>query len=87
MSRLGDLLQEIRACEVCSDNLPSGPRPTLQAEAAARILIIGQAPGRRVHESGIPWDDPSGRRLREWLDVDDSTFYGRHVALVPMGFC
>ena len=82
------LLAEIRACTVCADNLPDGPRPIVQAAPGARIVIIGQAPGRRVHESGIPWDDPSGDRLREWLGLDPEQFYDPGVvALVPMGFC
>lgn len=82
------LMQDIRDCDVCRAHLPLGPRPTVQANPEARLLIIGQAPGRRVHESGIPWDDPSGRRLREWLGMDEATFYdGSKVALVPMGFC
>lgn len=82
------LMQDIRSCDVCQAHLPLGPRPTVQAAPEARLLIIGQAPGRRVHESGVPWDDPSGRRLREWLGMDEATFYdGSKVALVPMGFC
>jgi uracil-DNA glycosylase len=65
-----------------------GPRPVLQMHTDARILIAGQAPGRRVHESGVPFDDPSGDRLREWLGVDRATFYDpRHFAILPMGFC
>ena len=88
MSRLNALLEEIRRCEVCSPYLPLGPRPVLSAHEDAKILVIGQAPGRRVHESGVPWDDPSGDRLREWLDVDRETFYDpRRFGIVPMGFC
>ncbi len=89
MSRpaLRTLLRQVAACEVCAD-LPHGPRPVVQAHGDARILVIGQAPGRRVHESGVPWDDPSGDRLRSWLGVDRDTFYDpRRFALVPMGFC
>lgn len=84
---LAALLSEIRACAVCAD-LPHGQRPVVQAGARARVLIIGQAPGSRVHASGIPWDDDSGDRLRDWTGVDKSVFYdaGR-VALMPMGFC
>jgi len=68
--------------------LPHEPRPVVRAHRDARILIIGQAPGTRVHESGIPWNDPSGRLLREWMEVDDETFYDvKRVALAPMGFC
>ncbi len=84
---LAELLDEVRACTVCTD-LPLGPRPVLQADAAARILIIGQAPGTRVHATGIPWNDPSGATLRRWLDVDRETFYDpRCFAIVPMGLC
>ncbi len=82
------LLEEIRACTVCASHLEAGPRPVLQAHPDARILIIGQAPGRRVHASGVPWDDPSGERLRDWLSISRETFYDpKQVALVPMGFC
>ena len=88
MSDLEELLAEVRACRVCAAHLPLGPRPVLRAAATARLLIVGQAPGTRVHESGIPWDDRSGERLREWLDLDPETFYdARRVAIVPMGFC
>lgn len=88
MKRLTSLLTEIRGCDVCTEHLPLGPRPVLSAHRDARLLVIGQAPGRRVHESGVPWDDPSGARLREWLGVDGETFYDeRRIALVPMGFC
>lgn len=82
------LLTEIRACTECAAHLPHGVRPVLQAGEGAGVVIIGQAPGRRVHESGIPWDDPSGVRLRSWLGVDQTTFYDpARVALLPMGFC
>ena len=82
------LLAEIRACRACAAHLPEGPRPILVASTTARILIAGQAPGRRVHQSGVPWDDPSGDRLRDWLGIDRVLFYDeRRVALVPMGFC
>ena len=85
---IDDLLTEIRACTVCADSLVDGPRPIIQASSTSRIVIIGQAPGRRVHESGVPWDDPSGVRLRAWLDLTDDEFYDPSlVALVPMGFC
>lgn len=85
---LDALLRDIRACTVCAAHLPLGARPIVQAAAQARLLIVGQAPGARVHASGIPWDDASGRRLRDWLQVDAATFYdARQVALVPMGFC
>ncbi len=82
------LLDEIRACTLCAAELPLGARPVLQFEPAARMLIAGQAPGRRAHESGVPFDDPSGDRLRDWLGVDRETFYDPHqVAIIPMGFC
>ena len=82
------LLADIRSCVVCAPHLEHRPRPIVQVGTTARIVIIGQAPGRRVHESGIPWDDPSGRTLRRWLEVTDEQFYDPDiVALVPMGFC
>ncbi len=82
------LLTEIRACRVCAETLPLGPRPVVQASASARILIVGQAPGAKVHASGIPWDDASGERLREWMGIDAATFYdAARIAIVPMGFC
>jgi len=85
---LNHLLTEIAACTVCADELDHDPRPVVQAGTKARIVIIGQAPGRRVHESGIPWDDASGRTLRRWLGLSDEQFYDPDVvALVPMGFC
>ena len=85
---LEHLLHEIRACRLCEAQLPLGPNPVLRASAGARLLIVGQAPGTRVHASGIPWDDASGRRLREWLHLDAATFYDeQRVAIVPMGFC
>ncbi len=85
---LASLLREIRACRVCAAHLPLGPRPVLRAKASARLLIIGQAPGTKVHESGVPWDDRSGDRLREWLGFDRDAFYDEsRVAIVPMGFC
>jgi len=88
MDSLNGLLKEIRRCDVCSKALPLGPRPVVQAHRSARILIVGQAPGRRVHESGVPWDDASGDRLRGWLGTDKKRFYdGANFALVPMGFC
>lgn len=81
------LIEDIRACELC-DDLPLGPRPVLQAHPTARILIVGQAPGTAVHRTGIPFNDPSGDRLRDWLGVSRETFYDPHqVALIPMGFC
>ncbi len=85
---LNRLLGDVRACRICADALPLGPRPVLQVAARARVLIVGQAPGRRVHESGVPFQDPSGDRLREWLGVDEGIFYDAdRIALLPMGFC
>jgi uracil-DNA glycosylase len=82
------LLRDIRACTACAPMLPHAPRPVLAASTEARILIIGQAPGARVHASGVPWSDASGARLRSWLDVDDATFYDTSkFAVVPMAFC
>ena len=86
--KLDILLNDIRACRLCEGDLPLGPRPIIQLHSKSKILIAGQAPGKRVHESGVPWDDPSGQRLREWLGVDANIFYdAEKVALVPMGFC
>lgn len=83
-----ELLSEIRNCRICKSHLPLGPRPVVAAHPDARIVIIGQAPGSKVHETGIPWDDPSGRQLRKWLNMSDSVFYDESkIALVPMGFC
>jgi uracil-DNA glycosylase len=85
---LRDLLTEVRACRHCEAELPLGPRPVVRASTTASLLIIGQAPGTRVHESGVPWDDPSGNRLRDWLAMDKQQFYDEgQVAIVPMGFC
>jgi len=85
---LEPLLAEVRACRLCAEHLPLGPRPVLRAAPTARLMIVGQAPGTKVHETGIPWNDASGRRLRDWLDLDDATFYDEtRVAIVPMGFC
>ncbi len=81
-------LQEIRRCDLCSDRLPLGPRPVLQSSLKARILIAGQAPGRKVHETGVPFDDPSGDRLRDWMGIGKEVFYdASKVAIIPMGFC
>ena len=82
------LATEIRACDICCHDLPLGPNPVFQASAKARILIAGQAPGIRVHESSIPFNDPSGDRLRDWLNVDHDSFYDQEkFAIIPMGFC
>ena len=85
---LNRLLAEVRACRACEAHLPLGPRPVIQAGGSARILIIGQAPSARVHVSGVPWDDRSGERLRDWMDIDAETFYDKsRIAILPMGFC
>lgn len=82
------LLTQIRACRICEAHLPLGPRPVVQASAQSRVLIVSQAPGRKVHETGIPFNDPSGDRLREWMGIDRETFYdAEQIAIVPMGFC
>ena len=82
------LLTAVRACRACESALPLGPRPVLRASATARILIVGQAPGSKVHASGIPWDDASGDRLRAWMDVGKDVFYDEaNIAIVPMGYC
>ena len=82
------LLCKISQCTFCAAHLPHAPRPVLAASATARILLIGQAPGRKVHESGVPWQDQSGDNLRAWLGVDAKTFYAPRIfALMPMGFC
>ncbi len=87
-SPLTELLATVRACRVCADELPLGPRPILQADETARILLVGQAPGRRVHQSGIPWDDLSGARLRKWMAVSEEVFYdASRIAIIPMGYC
>ena len=86
--RLADLLREIRACTHCAGQLPLGPRPILRAAATARLAVVGQAPGTKVHASGIPWDDPSGRRLRDWLGLAPEVFYDEtRIAILPTGFC
>ena len=85
---LNALLRRIRRCDHCAAHLPLGPRPVLRAASSARLLIIGQAPGTKVHESGIPWNDRSGERLRDWLQMTPEVFYDEsRVAIVPMGFC
>jgi uracil-DNA glycosylase len=85
---LDALLTEIRACQLCATQLQDGPRPVLQASASSRLLIVSQAPGRKVHVTGIPFNDVSGDRLRDWLGLDRDTFYdAQRIAIVPMGFC
>lgn len=88
LSATASLLGEIRACTTCAAHLKYGVRPVVQFSATARLVIIGQAPGSRVHASGVPWDDASGDRLREWTGLSKDMFYDPAlVALVPMGFC
>ena len=88
MSTFQKLLDEERSCSICAEHLPLGPRPVIQLHPQARILVASQAPGRKVHESGVPFADASGDRLREWLGMPREIFYNpRHVAILPMGFC
>lgn len=88
MKRFESLIAEVRACTICSSHLPHGVRPVVQFHPDARLLIAGQAPGRKVHASGIPFDDVSGNRLRDWMGIDRDVFYEPElVALLPMGFC
>src|SRR3954451_22716629 len=85
---LPELLRNIRACTHCAGALPCGPHPVLQAHSSVRLRIIGQAPGRKVHETGIPWNDPSGDRLRHWLGLTPEQFYdASKVAIMPIAFC
>ncbi|WP_151448671.1 uracil-DNA glycosylase family protein [Lacisediminimonas profundi] len=88
MTSFASLLDEVRACTRCADHLPHGPRPVLQLHPQARILIASQAPGRKAHASGVPFDDFSGDRLREWMGISRETFYdARKIAILPMGLC
>ena len=83
-----ELVESVRQCRLCEKSLPLGPRPVLQVDSRPTILIAGQAPGRRVHETGVPFDDPSGDRLRDWLGITRDVFYdATKVAILPMGFC
>ncbi len=85
---LDHLLGEVRACRICAAALPLGPRPVVRLEHTARLLIVGQAPGTKVHETGLPWNDPSCDQLRQWLDLDRDTFYdAARIAIIPMGLC
>ena len=82
------LIAEARACRLCEAHLPLGPKPVFIADEGARLLIVGQAPGRRVHETGIPWNDPSGDNLRAWLQLERAAFYdSRRIAIIPAGLC
>lgn len=88
MTILTTLIEEVCACTICASHLEHGVRPILQIDSKAKILIAGQAPGRKVHESGVPFDDASGDRLREWMGVSKDTFYNaKEIAILPMGFC
>lgn len=88
MSKIPTLLSNIRSCHLCYEHLPLGPSPVIQFDLRAKILIVGQAPGKKVHETGIPFDDPSGKGLREWLGIDNDVFYDeKHIAILPIGFC
>jgi len=88
VAKLAALLAEIGACRACAGELPHEPRPVVRVSSSTRLLICGQAPGRRVHESGLPFDDPSGERLRGWMGVDRATFYGRReIGVAAMAFC
>lgn len=83
-----DLVRRVRACTICAEVLPYEPRPVIQISENARILVVGQAPGRRVHETGLPFNDPSGDRLRQWMGITRDTFYDEQkLAILPMGFC
>lgn len=85
---LDQLVERIRACRLCEAHLPLGPRPVLRVAETARLLIIGQAPGTKVHESGIPWNDRSGDRLRQWLGLEREVFYdATRIAILPIGLC
>ena len=82
------LVSRVRACTLCSQKLPHEPRPVVQLSESSRILIVGQAPGRKVHETGVPFNDPSGDRLRQWMGINRDIFYDEsRVAILPMGFC
>ena len=86
--KLIETVEKVKACDLCGDDLPLGPRPVVQVHEKAKILISGQAPGIKVHRSGVPFDDASGERLRLWMGIDRTTFYDPfQIAIVPMGFC
>lgn len=83
-----EIIASAQSCKICEANLPLGPRPVFTIHPKSKIVIIGQAPGTKVHASGIPWDDASGKRLREWMDVTPEQFYDPKLfAILPMGFC
>lgn len=83
-----DLLSEIKRCTLCEPHLALGPRPVMSAHPDSKIVLIGQAPGTKVHQSGIPWDDASGKNLRKWMNISEENFYNpKNIAIIPMGFC
>ena len=85
---LAQLIKRVEACEVCRDHLPGKPRPVVQCRSAARLLIVGEAPGPQAHRTGIPWNDPSGQCLRTWMGISRKVFYEHSaIAILPMGFC
>ncbi|MEY8779450.1 uracil-DNA glycosylase family protein [Allomuricauda sp. XS_ASV26] len=85
---MDQLLHQIQDCNLCEKHLALGPRPIVAAHPKSKIAIIGQAPGAKVHQTSVPWDDPSGKKLREWLNVTEQQFYNKQLfALIPMGFC
>lgn len=88
MTTFTTLLRQVRACTICEKHLVDGVRPVLQIHPGARVLIAGQAPGKKVHLSGVPFDDASGERLREWMGIAAKVFYNpKQIAILPMGFC
>ncbi len=88
MSQTIPLIEQIRQCKICEPHLPLGARPVLQFDTSAKILVAGQAPGRKVHQTGLPFDDASGDRLRHWMGLERSIFYdAKRIAIIPMGFC
>ncbi len=87
-SKMQELLSQIRSCTRCASHLPLGPKPVIRVSPASKILVVGQAPGKKVHASGIPWDDQSGIELRRWLDVNVDDFYNTdNFGIMPMGMC
>lgn len=85
---LEELVLQIKACTICASHLPLGPNPVFSVSEKSRVLVVGQAPGTKVHATGIPWNDQSGKELRRWLGVDSGTFYDTDFfGIIPMGFC
>ena len=88
MDSISALIFEAKRCRICENSLPLGPRPVFSLHPKSKILVIGQAPGTKVHATGIPWNDPSGEELRRWMGVDRSLFYNPEIfGIMPMGFC